>query len=74
MTREEANRYANEVAAQGIGKYWRTSPAVPPGRRAAEQACLHGREKQRTGPYAAGTIEHYFWMDGRVAEMEWQGE
>jgi hypothetical protein len=34
-----------------------------------------GKSSARDGtdcPYAPGTIEHYFWMDGRVAEMEWQ--
>jgi hypothetical protein len=38
-------------------------------------AFMAGKNSARDGtacPYAAGTIEHFFWMDGRVAEMEWQ--
>jgi|TARA_R100000501_G_C2594046_1_gene93141 hypothetical protein len=49
LAAKEADKYANEVAAQGIGKYWRTSPAPSARERTEEQVCLHGREKQRTG-------------------------
>ena len=58
LTVEEANRYANKVAAQGIGKYWRTDPTPSDRERAEEQACVSGWEKQRKGrdglPICAG--------------------
>ena len=47
MTPEEANAYANEVAAQGTGKYWRSGDTRVV--RAEQQAGVHGREKRGEG-------------------------
>ena len=41
------------------------------------QAFMDGKDSARDGTacrYAAGTIEHFFWMDGYTAELEWQTE